>query len=62
MDWAPSNTKLAVCTMDRVILLFDDQGEKRDKFSAKPADPNVHGIFHKPAAVLGTISPNMAYL
>lgn len=36
--WAPSNQKMAVCTSDRVILLFDEQGEKRDKFSTKPAD------------------------
>jgi hypothetical protein len=36
--WAPSNTKLAVCTVDRVVILFDDMGEKRDKFSTKPAD------------------------
>lgn len=32
---------MAVCTSDRVILLFDEQGEKRDKFSLKPADPKV---------------------
>lgn len=32
---------MAVCTSDRVILLFDEQGEKRDKFSTKPADSKV---------------------
>ncbi|KAK3091661.1 hypothetical protein FSP39_021624, partial [Pinctada imbricata] len=36
--WSASNQKMAVCTTDRVILLFDEQGEKRDKFSTKPAD------------------------
>jgi intraflagellar transport protein 172 len=36
--WAPNNKKLAVCTTDRVVTLFDDMGEKRDKFSTKPAD------------------------
>ena len=25
--------------MSQVVLLFDDSGEKRDKFSTKPADP-----------------------
>ena len=30
--------KLSVCLADRVVLLFDDSGEKRDKFSTKPAD------------------------
>ncbi|WAR22903.1 IF172-like protein [Mya arenaria] len=38
LAWAPNNLKFAVCTSDRVILLYDEQGEKRDKFSLKPAD------------------------
>uniref|UniRef100_A0AAY4EJK5 Intraflagellar transport 172 n=1 Tax=Denticeps clupeoides TaxID=299321 RepID=A0AAY4EJK5_9TELE len=38
MAWAPNNAKFAVCTVDRVVLLYDEQGEKRDKFSTKPAD------------------------
>ncbi|KAM9703852.1 intraflagellar transport protein 172 homolog [Menidia menidia] len=38
MAWAPNNTKFAVCTIDRVVLLYDEQGERRDKFSTKPLD------------------------
>ncbi|EDV25844.1 uncharacterized protein TRIADDRAFT_24195 [Trichoplax adhaerens] len=38
LAWSPNNAKLAVVTTDRVVLLFDDTGEKRDKFSTKPAD------------------------
>nr|XP_015199735.1 PREDICTED: intraflagellar transport protein 172 homolog [Lepisosteus oculatus] len=38
MAWAPNNGKFAVCTVDRVVLLYDEQGERRDKFSTKPAD------------------------
>ncbi|XP_046877770.1 LOW QUALITY PROTEIN: intraflagellar transport protein 172 homolog [Hypomesus transpacificus] len=38
MTWAPNNSKFAVCTVDRVVLLYDEQGERRDKFSTKPAD------------------------
>uniref|UniRef100_A0A3Q3FQ83 Intraflagellar transport 172 n=1 Tax=Labrus bergylta TaxID=56723 RepID=A0A3Q3FQ83_9LABR len=38
MAWAPNNTKFAVCTVDRVVLLYDEQGEKKDKFSTKPLD------------------------
>lgn len=38
LAFSPNNQKLAVCTSDRVVLLFDEQGEKRDKFSLKPAD------------------------
>ncbi|KAM4521459.1 intraflagellar transport protein 172 homolog isoform 2-T2 [Odontesthes bonariensis] len=36
--WAPNSAKFAVCTVDRVVLLYDEQGERRDKFSTKPLD------------------------
>ncbi len=36
--WSPNNVKLAVVTADKVVYLFDDNGEKQDKFSCKPAD------------------------
>uniref|UniRef100_A0A672FWM1 Intraflagellar transport protein 172 homolog n=1 Tax=Salarias fasciatus TaxID=181472 RepID=A0A672FWM1_SALFA len=39
MAWAPNSTKLAVCTAERVVLLYDEHGERRDKFSTKPLDP-----------------------
>ncbi|XP_037837544.1 intraflagellar transport protein 172 homolog [Kryptolebias marmoratus] len=39
MAWSPNNSKFAVCTVDRVVLLYDEQGERRDKFSTKPMDP-----------------------
>ncbi|XP_078506239.1 intraflagellar transport protein 172 homolog [Lissotriton helveticus] len=38
MAWSQNNAKFAVCTVDRVVLLYDEQGERRDKFSTKPAD------------------------
>ena len=38
LSWSPNNLKLAVCTADRVVILFDETGEKRDKFSTKPAE------------------------
>jgi len=41
LAWAPNNNKMAVCTYDRVVLLYDEQGERRDKFATKPADPKV---------------------
>ncbi len=40
--WAPNNTKLAVCNYEKLVILFDEQGEKRDKFATKPADPKVN--------------------
>ena len=36
--WSPNGQKLAVCTTDRVVLLFDEEGVRRDKFSTKPAE------------------------
>lgn len=39
--WSPNNLKLAVCNNDRVIILFDENGEKRDKFPTKPSDSKV---------------------
>lgn len=31
-------SKLAVATPDNIVVLFDEQGDKRDKFKTKPAD------------------------
>jgi intraflagellar transport protein 172 len=36
--WAPNGKKLAVCTTDRVVLMFDEEGNRKDKFSTKPTD------------------------
>ncbi|EAT43404.1 AAEL005155-PA [Aedes aegypti] len=41
LAWSPNNQKLAVATADRMILLFDENGDRRDKFSTKPGDPNA---------------------
>jgi len=41
MTWSPTNNKFAVVTTDRVVILFDDTGERRDKFSTKPGDPKT---------------------
>ena len=41
MAWSHNNAKFAVCTVDRVVLLYDEHGERRDKFSTKPADMKV---------------------
>jgi len=38
LAWSPNNRRLAVVTVDRVVHLFDENGERRDKFSTKPAD------------------------
>ncbi|GAX77698.1 hypothetical protein CEUSTIGMA_g5141.t1 [Chlamydomonas eustigma] len=38
LTWAPNNGKLAAVTTDKVVYLFDDVGERKDKFKTKPAD------------------------
>ena len=42
LAWSPNNTKMAVVTMDRVVILYDELGERRDTFSTKPSNPQVH--------------------
>ncbi|CAO1308118.1 unnamed protein product [Diamesa tonsa] len=41
LSWSPNSQKLAVATADRTILLFDENGERKDKFSTKPGDPGA---------------------
>lgn len=36
--WSPNGKRLAVCTTDRVVLMFDEDGVKKDKFATKAAD------------------------
>ena len=38
MAWSPNNNKMAAVSVDRVVMLFDEHGEKRDKFATKPGD------------------------
>lgn len=36
--WSPNGKKLAICTTDRVVVMFDEDGNRKDKFSTKPMD------------------------
>ena len=38
LAWAPNCKRFAVATADRIIHLYDENGEKRDKFNTRPAD------------------------
>ena len=35
---SPNSRRLAAVTTDRVVQLFDENGDRKDKFSTKPAD------------------------
>lgn len=39
--WSPNNLKLAVALSDRAIYLFDENGNRKDRFSTKPVDSKV---------------------
>lgn len=38
LTWTPNNSKLAAVTTDKVVYLFDENGDRRDKFKTKPAE------------------------
>lgn len=38
IDWSPNGKKLAICSSDRVIMLYDENGERKDRFATKSAD------------------------
>jgi len=58
LAWSPGCLRLAVAGRDRVVQLFDERGERRDKFSTKPGDARVGA----PAVPLETLPPSPAHL
>lgn len=38
LTWTPNNSKLAGVTSDKVVYLFDENGDRKDKFKTKPAE------------------------
>ena len=47
--FSPNNVRLAVVTVDKVVHLFDENGERRDKFATKPGDKVREGRARGPA-------------
>lgn len=41
LAFSQNSQKIAAATADRQIVLFDEKGEKRDKFSTKPYDSDA---------------------
>ncbi|KAJ7524122.1 hypothetical protein O6H91_18G078800 [Diphasiastrum complanatum] len=41
LAWSPNGRKLAVATLSRIVHLFDENGELKDRFATKPADSKV---------------------
>ena len=44
MCWSPNNKRIAVVTVNRIVHLMDDKGNRKDKFSTKPG-VKVHLLF-----------------
>lgn len=38
LAWSPNSKRYAVATADRVIHLYNENGEKKDKFTTRPAE------------------------
>lgn len=36
--WSPNAKKLAVCTTEKLVLMFDENGARKDKFATKAID------------------------
>lgn len=45
--WSANNMRLAVAQADRKIALYDENGEKKDSFSTKPAKPSKNYIIRE---------------
>jgi hypothetical protein len=44
--------RLAAVTLDRIVYLFDENGELKDKFFTKSADPKVRSFFSHPEVTI----------
>lgn len=42
--WSPNGKKLAMVTTDRVVHMFDEKGDRQDKFGTKPAEKVSHSL------------------
>lgn len=71
ISWSHNQQRLAVATVDRTILLYDENGEKRDKFSTKPMDQSsgkesysIRGIAFSPDSTKLAVaqSDNIVYV
>ncbi|KAJ3152666.1 hypothetical protein HDU86_005539 [Geranomyces michiganensis] len=46
LAWSANNQKLAVASADRTVQLYDETGERKDRFSTKPGDPKASKAYY----------------
>jgi len=46
--FSPNNRRLAVITVERIVYLFDENGERKEKFSTKPREKVRLGCKYQP--------------
>ncbi|KAI9201990.1 uncharacterized protein BJ171DRAFT_584638 [Polychytrium aggregatum] len=60
LAWSPNNQKLAVVGSDKVVQLFDETGERKDRFATKPADPKAGKSYYVCAMAFSPDSTKLA--
>ncbi|PAA52772.1 hypothetical protein BOX15_Mlig006435g1 [Macrostomum lignano] len=61
LAFSPNGKKLAICTSERVVQLYDDSGERKDKFATKPSDSKYSkNSYHVTAIAFGPDSAKLA--
>lgn len=46
LAWSPNGMRLAVCKQDRIVYLYDDQGERKEKFGTRGANPKAPKTYY----------------
>eukprot|EP00796_Vickermania_ingenoplastis_P010031 gene10031-7008_t len=58
--WSPNNKRLAIADATRTISLYDEKGERRDKFPAKASDKSGANSFYLTGLVFSPDSSKIA--
>ncbi|KAL7748888.1 hypothetical protein RI367_005801 [Sorochytrium milnesiophthora] len=60
LTWSPNGQKLAVVLGDRIVQLYDETGERKDRFATKPVDPKNAASYRVTALAFSPDSTKLA--
>ncbi|XP_024531630.1 intraflagellar transport protein 172 [Selaginella moellendorffii] len=60
LAWSPNSRRLAVATLSRIVNLFDENGELKDRFATKPGDPKGSKHYAVTSMVFSSDSTKLA--